>query len=273
MANLAQFDLGLRGREARIRALLEDLAENRLGTQLDSRLALAVWFGKASDSEDQHLLELFNNFPGEGVVTDRFSLLWKTGATGPPFVNVRRTSIEFFRKLLASHPNELAQYRDRYEVIYFDKRLLTPEILELFRVVTEPPGLMRGWYVTESEYAKSKSIQNMLSIHGHTRPEFGLVKTEESVDFENSRGVLQVEVTQKWLPMSPEGIRAYTYYNDYQNGRSVYFLFEGGALYQVLKFEVKTAPEYSTRLLGKTPDDRYPEVYLRAVHPPAQPAA
>ena len=150
---------------------------------------------------------------------------------------------------------------------------MNQEILEIFHVITEPPGLVKGWYVPESEYTKSRNIQNLLSIHGHTKPEIGLVKTEESADFENCRGLLHVEITQKWLPLSPEGIRSYTFYNDQQTGRPVYFLFEGGALYHVLKFEVKTAPEYASRLLGKTRDDRYPEVYLRAVRPPAQPAA
>src|SRR5205807_5177293 len=100
----------------------------------------------------------------------------------------------------------------------------------------------------------------LLSLREHVRPDFGLVKTEESADFENCRGVLHVEISQKWLPLSPENIRAYTYYNDQQSGRSVYFIFEGGSLYRVLKFEVKTAPEHADKLLEKTRDDRYPEV-------------
>ena len=106
------------------------------------------------------------------------------------------------------------------------------------------------------------------------RPMLGLVKTEESSNFENCRGILHVEVGQKWVPLTPGGIQTYTYYNDYQSGRPVYFLFEGGALYEVLKFEVKTAPDYASRFgfLEDTlkPNDRYPEVYLRAVHRSSQ---
>jgi hypothetical protein len=61
----------------------------------------------------------------------------------------------------------------------------------------------------------------------------------------------------------------YAWYGDWQSSRPGYFLLEGGSLYQILKFEVRTAPEYPTRfqLLEKLPDDRYPEVYLRAVLP------
>ncbi len=275
MADLAQFDLKTRGREARIRALLEDLIQAHIGGRPQAHLALAVWFQKSPESDGQYLLELLSEFPIEGITGDHLSLLWKTGSQGPPYANVSWASVDYFWKLSSAYPDQVAQYRDRYEVLYFDKRLLTPQILEMFRIVTEPPGLIRGWYIPETEYAKSNSIQNLLSLWGHTRPNFGLVKIEESGDFENCRGILHVEVTQKWLPLSPEGIRPYTYYTDLQSGRPVYFLFEGGSLYQVLKFEVKTAPEYPDRLrlLGKTPHDRYPEVYLRAVHPPAQPAA
>jgi hypothetical protein len=133
---------------------------------------------------------------------------------------------------------------------------------------------MKGWYVSNDEYTKAKNIQDLLSLHSHASPNLGLVKTEEK-DFEQCRGILHVEFSQKWLPLTPEGIQSYTYYNDQQREQPVYFLFEGGALYRVLRFEVKTAPDYADRfrLLGMTPNDRYPEVYLRAVHPPARPAA
>lgn len=122
---------------------------------------------------------------------------------------------------------------------------------------------------------KSANIQTLLSKHEHAKAEIGLTKTGESANFEHCSGVLHVEVMQTWLPLSPEAIKAYAYYNDHQSGRLVYFLFEGGSLYEVLRFEVKAAPEYAgwLGLLGRTPDDRYPEVYLRAVRLPARNAA
>src|SRR5438445_707411 len=43
MANLAQFDLRTKGREARVRALLEDLTDYHKGIYPHNRLALAVW--------------------------------------------------------------------------------------------------------------------------------------------------------------------------------------------------------------------------------------
>ncbi len=206
--------------------------------------------------------------PIEGFAEDRPSLLWRT-SQGAPYVNIQVTSVDYFIKLLALEPERTAQYREAYEVLYFDKKLLAPQILEMFHIVTEPAGLMRGWYVSAKECVDSKGTRNLLSRYGSAKPELGLVKTGESADFEYCHGVMHIEVEQKWLPLSPEGIRNYTYYNDYLGGSSGYFLFEGGSLYQVLKFEVKTAPEYAVELLGRTPDDRYPEVYLRAVHPSA----
>jgi hypothetical protein len=211
--------------------------------------------------------------PIEGIVEDRLSLLWKSGGEGAPYANVRATSVDYFLKLASAYPDKTAPYRDRFEVLYFDKRLLEPSLLEMFQIVTEPPGLMKGWYVPTRELAEAENIRNLLSRYGHARPEVGLVKTWESPDFEYCHGVLHVEITQKWLPLSPDGIRAYTYYNDRLTGTGGYFLFEGGSLYEILKFEVKTAPEYAGKLLGRTPDDRYPEIYLRAVHPSAQSAA
>ncbi|HWZ42741.1 MAG TPA: hypothetical protein VNW97_04660 [Candidatus Saccharimonadales bacterium] len=276
MGNLAQFDLKPRGgEEARTRALLEDLAEYHIGIYPQNRLALAIWFEKSAVRQEQNLLELFSGLPTEGITDSRFSLLWKTGVEGPPFVNLRATSVDYFSTLLRSHPGEVARYRHNCEVLYFDKNLLNPEVLGAFRVITEPAGLIKGWYISEDEYSKSKNIQGLLSLHGHSRHNFGLIKTEESSDFENCRGILHVEESQNWVPLSPEGLQPYTFYNDQQNGRRVYFVFEGGSLYQVLKFEVKTDQEYADRfrLLRKTPNDRYPEVYLRAVRLPAQPTA
>jgi hypothetical protein len=273
MANLAQFDLGMKGQEARTRALLEDLVEYYMG-QPQGHLVLAVWYAKSSERQDQYLLLLFSAHPtNDGILQRQVSLRWKTGSQGSPFVHVEEMSADWFSTELKIDPKRLARYRNSYDVLYFDKNLLSREILEMFEVKTEPGGLMKGWYISEDEYARSKNIRDLLSLYGHTKPNFGLVKTEESSDFENCRGVLHVEISQKWLPLSPEGIRAYTYYNDRQNDRPVYFLFEGGSLYRVLKFEVKTAPEYAGKLLEKTRDDRYPEAYLRAVHPSAQPAA
>jgi hypothetical protein len=273
MVNLAQFDLGTRGREARIRALLEDLVQEHIGIRPQFRLALAVWFGKSPSTDDQYLLELLTGPSIEGIAEDRLSLLWKSGGEGAPYANVRATSIDYFLKLAAAYPDQTTRYRDSYEVLYFEKKLLVPQLLEMFQIITEPPGLMKGWYVPAREYAESKTIGSLLSRHSHTRPEVGLVKTGESEDFEYCHGVLHVEITQKWLPLSPEGIRPYSYYNDRLAGSAGYFLFEGGSLYEILKFEVKAFPEYAGKLLGRTPDDRYPEVYLRAVHSPAQSAA
>jgi hypothetical protein len=281
MANLAQINLTPRGRESQIRALLRDVADNHKGIYPQNRLALAVWFHKSPEEQDQYLLELFGGIgagsylgPQGGIAETRFSLLWQKGSDGPPFVNLRATSVEYFSRLLETRTDVVAPYRDRFEVLYFDKDLLNGQIIDAFQIVTEPPGLSKGWYISDNEYQRSRNTKALLTAWGHTRPQLGLVKTEESKDFEYCRGLLHVEVEQRWLPLSSEEIRDYTYYNDHQSGQRVYFLFEGGALYEVLKFEVKSAPEYAAmlKLLGKTVHDRYPEVYLRAVHPSPAPA-
>jgi len=48
MAEMNQLDLKTKGREARIRALLEDVTGYHMGIYPENRLALAVWFGKSS---------------------------------------------------------------------------------------------------------------------------------------------------------------------------------------------------------------------------------
>lgn len=282
MANLAQLNLTPHGRESQIRALLEDVADYHMGIYPHNRLALAVWFRKSPQEQDQYLLELFAGVGGgpylgleEGIAQTRFSLRWREAPNLPPFVNLRATSVDFFTRLLQVDPQVLEPFFDKFELLYFDKDLLTPQIVAKYHLVTEPPALIKGWYIPQTEYEKLKTTQAMLSAWGGTRPQVGLVKTWESSDFETCRGLLHVEVQQKWLPVSPEGIRPYNYWRDLQAGQRVFLLLEGGALYEVLQFEIKAVPDYfaNFKLLERTPQDRYPEVYLRAVRPSAKPAA
>jgi hypothetical protein len=275
MANLAQFDIGAKQQEARIRALLEDLLEEvYIGGRPGNGLALAVWFRKSLGIREQHLFLVYGGRVVGGIASPvTVPLYWKTGSQDSPLVLIEATDVDWFLQQRSVNPQPLIRYQNDYEVLYFDKNLLPPGLLDFFHVITEPPGLMKGWYADEEEYLKSRNTGDLLAAHSATKPIFGLVKTEEK-DFENCRGILHEEVSQKWTPVSPDGIRVYRYYSDFQKGRPVYFIFEGGALYQVLRFEVKTNPDYAGRfgLLGKPSNDRYPEVYLRAVRPPAQPA-
>src|SRR6266849_10792414 len=261
MADLAQLDLGARGREVRLRALLEDLIEYHKGVYPNGPLVLAVWFGKAPNEVEYSLLELFSQIPVNGIAgPTRVSLHWKSGLNEPPFVNIYATSVAFFTEQLNANPAALAQFLSAYEVLYFDKQRLTAEVLRSFNVVTEPLGLMKGWYLSPDEYSRSKTVRELMAAYGQAKPAIGLVKIEESADFETCRGLLHVEVNQKWLPISPEGLSVYSFYNDFQDDRLGYFLFQGGSLYRIVKFEVKTSPDYSNRVLEKPRDDRYPEV-------------
>ncbi|HXZ40821.1 MAG TPA: hypothetical protein VEG68_08770 [Terriglobales bacterium] len=269
MGGLAQLDLATKGGEARLRALLEDVVEYH-----KDRLALAVWYGKSANDADHKVLELFDT-PGkyEMVRPQRFSLLWKTGSQGPPFVEIYAMSVEHFCERHRSDAASLSQFFQNFEVLYFNKVLLNGEVLQAFNLITEPSGLTKGWYISADEYAKANTLRNLLSSHDHLKPQLGFLKTEESSDFENCRGILHVEVNQRWLPLSQAGLRSYTFFNDWQDDRPGYLLFQGGSLYRLLKFEVRTVPEYAARVLERPRDDSYPEVYLRSVHIPEQPAA
>jgi hypothetical protein len=254
---------------------MEDVVELHKGVYPHSQLALAVWYG-GSRGDVQKLLELFSGLSvqGKGSFAEpvRFSLLWKTGSNSPPFVEVSAASVEYFGQLLASGDRGLEQFFDRPDVLYFKKALLSDAILKGFNIVTEPPGLLKGWYV-DADQAKGRSPRELLSRWDASRPDLGLVKTWESSDFENCRGLLHIESGQRWLPLSLPGLRNYTFFNDLQAGTPGFFLFRGGSFYQPLKFEEKTEPDYSNLVLERLPDDRYPEVYLRSVHPSDKPAA
>lgn len=279
MANLAQFDIGARQQEARIRALLEDLTDSYRGVRAESRLALAVWWGaKRYGTHEQHLLYVYAGLPMNGITEpESIPLYWKMGTQGPPLVHIEATDVDHFSKLMKADPARVARYQSDYEVLYFDKTLLTPDLLNSFRIITEPSGLMRGWHVDQNELAnkgKPRTTGELLAIYRNAKPNIGVVKTEEK-DFENCRGLLHIESSQLWVPLSPDAVQSYRYYTDWEQDRRVYFLFEGGTLYQVLQFEFKTEHDYASRfrLLRTRPDDRYVEVYLRAVRPPAQPTA
>ena len=277
MLSLAQLDIAEMAGEARVRALLEDLIESyRGGVRPGYELALAVWYGKSHGQHEHNLLMLFKGRTLTPMFyDDRLPLLWKTDSGGPPFVSTRSTTVDQFAGELSRNPQGLDNYFERFEVLYFDKHLLTETILNAFKVLTEPSQLLKGWYVSVHEYEGTEppKVRNLLSSRAGWRPEIGLVKIEESQDFEYCRGLLHAEFQQKWLPLSHGGLSSFSFYTDCGDGRPGYFLFEGGSLYRLLKFEVKTAPEYSTRVLEKSRDDRYPEVHLRAVHPPELSAA
>jgi hypothetical protein len=270
MGNLASLDFKSLGGQARIRALLEDLIQYYVGVYPQNPLALAVWFDISPTRADQDLLVLFSGTQrNEITVTPRQSLRWKTGIEGPPYLEVHACSVEYFTEQLRQNPSSLSRYQIQSEVLYFNKQLLTDDITRYFKVITAPAGLIRGWYIERELYERSLKGEFNLRSRMQARPEIGIIKTEESADFSYAKGLLQVEVNQKWLPLSSSALHVYAWYNDWQAQRPGLLLLEGGALYQILKFEVKTAPDYPIRfqLLDKIPDDRYAEVYLRAMQP------
>lgn len=277
MSDLAQLDLEAAGGQARIRALLEDLMDYlRRGLYGIDEMALAVWYEKSPRTSLHNVLTLFSRHsthPGVALWHENVSLRWLTGSKDPPFVNVYAASVNYFNEQLQADPSPWLAYRSNAEVLYFDKKLLPAEVLEFFNLVTEPSGLIKGWYLASSDYDSHMTVRQLLAPRQQQRPWVGLVKTIEAPDSESCRGLIHVEFNQQWLPLSEAGLTTYTYYNDWQDGRPGYLLFEGGSLYRIDKFEVKTVPDYSALVLKKSHDDRYPEVYLRAVHPPEQSAA
>jgi hypothetical protein len=274
MADLGSLDLKSVGGKARVRALLEDLVQDYyIGVYPQHPLALAVWFDKAKKTADQSLLVLFSRTLSQDINRSRGSLHWKSGGEGPPFVEVDSSSVEHFTEILRAGPDPaaLARYHTESEVLYFNAALLTDEIKRYFNVIPAPSGLIRGWYIERELYEQSFKGAFHLQSRMLAHPEVGIIKTWESEDFNYAKGLIQIEVNQRWVPLSPEGLRVYSWYTDWQSQRPGFLLLDGGALYEIIKFEVKTAPEYRTRfqLLESPRDDRYPEVYLRAV-PPAQ---
>jgi hypothetical protein len=274
MAGLAQVDWQSLANEANVRALLEDLVTYYKGVYGGQQLALAVWFHKSPHESEHNLLALFTGPElGRIAISERQSLLWKTGVNQPPFANIHGAMVGDFVRLMQSAPESLNQYREKSEAIYFDSRLLPPRVLQFFGIVTKPPGLVEVWCVYHNEYEKGMSVQTLLASR-RGRPESGIVKTEESKDFETCKAIFHVEVGQQWRPASPEAtMQSSGFYSDWLSGRPCYLLEETGVLYQIVKFEVIYAPEYASRVIERRLDDRYLEVYLRTVHLPEEPAA
>ncbi len=245
-------------------------------------MALAVWYGKSPSKPEHDVLALFAHHPGDGITPyeQKFPLRWLSGSTDPPFVNIWTTSVRYFQTMIRSEPAAAEKYRLDSEILYFDKKLLSEEILQFFDVITEASGLVKGWYLAPVKWqlviAGSRSLESWYKA----KHEIGIVKVWEADDFQHCRALVHVEVNQKWLPLSQGALTTYTFYHDLQAQQPGKFLFEGGSLYDLLKIEVRTDHEYSSKVretLGDSsfalPDDRYVEVYLRAEHPPKQPAA
>lgn len=205
MAVLAHPDFGAKSREFKLRALLEDFVEPYQGVRPGYQLALAVWFGKSLDSDNQNLLALFTTEMNEIGKEQPRSLLWKTDAPGPPYVTLYWTSVRHFSEELQRNPSSLQPFLERFEVLDFDTQLIDQRIQRAFNVITEPPGLLKGWYISADQFEKTKTVRNLLSLYAQVGPHIGLVKVDESRDFEDCRGLLQVEVAQRWVPVSPGG--------------------------------------------------------------------
>jgi hypothetical protein len=288
MAGLTQVDWQALANEAQVRALLQDFVSHYTLSAVN-QLALAVWFQKPSaqpvmprfglrqkspGAGEHNLLMLFTGPEMNEIASDHQPLLWKEGAKGAPFIAIHWTSVDFFSQKLRSDPNFVQQFFRNAEVIYFQKRRLPHDILDAFRIVTEPSHLIKVWCVYHDQYGKGQTVQSLLASRAGRRPEVGIVKTWESPDFETCKAIFHVEVGQQWRPASPEGtMQSSGFYSDWLSGRPCYLLAEGGALYYIEKFEVIYAPDYERVVIERRPDDRYLEVYLRAVHPPEQPAA
>lgn len=273
MASLAELNLPSRANQARLRALLNDVVQERIGVRAESRLALAVWFRKGSEPV-QNLLELSTAELGDAFADPvQFSLGWKGGSNGPPHVRIYATSIRNFSRLLASDRQGLSQFFERYEVLFSDKTVLTREIMDEFKIVTAPSGLLEGWYIDRDHCDTAGNLATLVATYGRFNKQIGIVRTWESPDFQSCKGILHVEVDQRWVPLSPVGLTVHTFYNDWLHENSGYFLFEGGSVYRVSEFEIKTNSEYSSLVLEKARDDKYVEVSLRSVRPTPESAA
>jgi hypothetical protein len=273
MANLPQIDWQVISREPYLRSLLEDFADHykSAGPTLfpGSQLALAVWYQKQPQSDRQHLLMLFTEPPPLlRIEKSEQPLLWNTGPERPPLVEIDWTSVGYFERELLQNPKSLEIYRENFDVLYFQRDLLSAFMLNAFRVITEPDGLIKGWYVDSEEFSKGARPRRLLQLYIPYERQLGLVKTFEAPDFSTCRGIIHGEFDQFWLPASLDQLRVHDFYNDYLNARPGYLLFEAGSLYKIEKFEVISKPKYSAMVLRPLPDDRYPEVYLRTVRPP-----
>ena len=279
MADVAKFDLARVIEKKKLRALLEDRIDDLKRVYPDLKVALAVWFGKEPKEKEweQNLLVLYTGKAGARVHEIRKH-------QPDPFMDksapiIHSTTVDDFADFLVSDRQRLEPYFQSPEVLYCDKELLTEPILQAFNVRAEPSGLIKGWYVSAHEYEDTKApkLRNLLARWSPVRADIGLVKVQDSPDFEYCLGLLHLEFSfgagPRWLPLSLGALSSYSFYNDWLEGRPGYFLFRGGSLYQIQKFEEKTAPEYSRRVLEPLRDDRYLEVYLRAVPPPQQSAA
>lgn len=272
MAGLTQIDWQSVANEANVRALLEDFVSQYTRSPVNE-LALAVWFERSPQAAEHKLLMLFTGPEMNNIELAHHALLWKSGVEGPPFIVVHWTSVAFFTQQLRAHADFVQRSFPDPKVIYFQRHLLSRDIVDAFGIAPQaPPHLIKVWIVTQDEYVKEHSIQRLRATR-RGRPETGILKTWESDDFETCRALIHFEVGQRWLPSSPEGITQFEFYVDWQRGRTRYFLAELGALYQIVKFEVIYAPDYAGLVIERRPDDRYVEVYLRAVHPPKEPAA
>ncbi len=268
MAVLSQLDLRHHAARWQLRSLIEDVVEEHQGIYPEFPLALAVWHQINPASDEQHLLEVFSGENHKGIASVRFSLAWKTGREIPPYVNIQSMSLDNLSHLIQTQNPELTQFLRDSEVIYFNRDLLPSTVTEAFKVKIFPPGFIRAWYIPADEF-RNTNAPALWAKFRNARAGVGLVKFDESPDRQACKAIAQVEISQRWVPISARAVATYSFYIDVDLGAPGYWLLDGGAAYQILRYEVQFAPDLARMLQLVEPacDARYPVLYLRAMPP------
>lgn len=251
----------------KIRIGLENLINSHLRIE-DEELAIAIWF-KKEDKKKVYLMEgVFlpgshenkPQLPPLEIEHGSSALGWGISQTvHHVIIYSPKITLEY---MIKKNDPLIKQLCADSEILYFNQEFLSPLILETFGIVVEPSNFIKGWYLEQKNLAEIIDNRNKIDHWFSSRPEIGIMQTSESTDFRRKVGIMHVEINGKWLPSTNEGVKSYSWYSDWVEGKPGYFLLRGGKIFKIEGFEIKRLPEVSKKVVESNAFDYYVEVYL-----------
>jgi len=233
----------------------------------DRAVLLAIWYRK-SDQREIHLMEAYDSKEAPQIPVIPVHLLHENNSSNWPFAEPLHHILLFSGRsqlewMIANNDPLVGELQKDREVIFIQPDELSPSILQTLMIRTQPDGLVKGWYIPAPNL--ESMIQTGQRRTPDARPTVGVLQVSTLTDLDRKAGITHVEVDGRWLPSTKNGVNSYTWYTDSVQGQPGAILFEGGDLFQIKGFEIRTSMDYSRKVLSPNSGDEYIEAHLSRI--------
>jgi len=125
--------------------------------------------------------------------------------------------------------------------------------LEYFSILLKPPGLVEGWYFSQSQGQDIPEIPTYNTT-------IGIVFTDDPSSIGERQGVLfypESRIVWRSIPPFPALLSRYVWHQEWTAGKPGMFSMQGGLRYRSKGFELVYRPDIDTRLGRFSPSSEY----------------